>query len=294
MDQWPRHTADKTIEIPDVPFYPQDVNQCGPATLAEVLDFAGVQETPESLEADLYIPARQGSLQLEMLAQARRRGRVAYVIPPTPGDLLSELQAGHPVLVLQNLGLAWIPDWHYSVVVGYRPEEGVLILHSGGERDYELDSSIFENTWARADHWGMVVLTPGSVPASGNALQYAQAVDAMEASAGAPAAAVAWDAGIERWPDSLELGFGQGNNRYARGDLSGAERSFRKVLKSHPDAAVVYNNLAYVLAALGRMDEAQQAASLAVHYGGADIATYQDTLREMRCRTAGRPADCTP
>ena len=56
---------------------------------------------------------------------------VALRTAPRLADLLQEVAAGHPVIVLQNLGLEWIPVWHYSVVIGYDLSRGQLVLRSG-------------------------------------------------------------------------------------------------------------------------------------------------------------------
>jgi hypothetical protein len=53
-----------------------------------------------------------------MIGAARRHGRLAYLITG-PDSMFEEVAAGHPVIVLQNLGLSWYPVWHYAVVVGY-------------------------------------------------------------------------------------------------------------------------------------------------------------------------------
>jgi len=293
LEEWPHGADSERVSLDKVPFYAQDLYQCGPAALAEALDFAGLHETPEQLAPDLYIPSREGTLQVEMLAETRRRGRLAYVIPASPSALVDELKAGHPVLVLQNQALSWFPSWHYAVVVGYQPDTGLVTLRSGAEREHELGFRTFEHTWARADHWGMLALVPGAVPASGDALRYADAVSALEKTAGTETATAAWQAGVQRWPDNLELGFGLGNNLYSRNDFSGAEHVFEKVLDMHPRSAEVYNNLAYVLAAQDRFPEAVQSAGQAVQLGGDNAPQFQDTLREMRCRAAGRPAGCT-
>ena len=60
--------------------------------------------------------------QVELVAAIRRYGRVPYEIEPSLSSLTAELQAGRPVLVLQNLGIKIAPLWHYAVVVGYSPE----------------------------------------------------------------------------------------------------------------------------------------------------------------------------
>src|SRR2546422_3737218 len=48
-----------------------------------------------------------------------RSGQLAVPVT-TLSDLLAEVAAGHPVLVFQNLGLHWIPRWHFAVAVGDR------------------------------------------------------------------------------------------------------------------------------------------------------------------------------
>ena len=73
---WPAGVP-QSVELAGVPFFPQDDYQCGPAALATVLAHSGVRVTPEALVPQVYLPARHGSLQVEMLAAARRHDRVA-------------------------------------------------------------------------------------------------------------------------------------------------------------------------------------------------------------------------
>ena len=87
------------------PFFPQEEYQCGPAALATALVSAGAQTTPEALVPQVYVPERKGSFQVEMLAAARRHGMVSYALAPKFEDLLREIAAGTPVIVLQNLGI---------------------------------------------------------------------------------------------------------------------------------------------------------------------------------------------
>ncbi|MCW3478572.1 hypothetical protein OL229_03185 [Neisseriaceae bacterium JH1-16] len=60
------------VELTEVPFFPQDAYQCGPAALATVLVHAGVVTTPTELTPQLYLPERQGTLQAELLGATRR------------------------------------------------------------------------------------------------------------------------------------------------------------------------------------------------------------------------------
>ena len=111
-------------ELTDVPFFAQEDYQCGPAALAMALNAAGVGVTPDALVNQVYIPARKGSLQVEMLASARRHGLLAYELAPELKDVLAEVAAGNAVIVLQNQGLwSFHPYWHYAVVIGYDLEK---------------------------------------------------------------------------------------------------------------------------------------------------------------------------
>ena len=100
-----------------------------PATLtasaAPVLVGAGAKTSPEELVPQVYLPDRKGSLQVEMLAAARRHGMVSYALAPRFEDLLRELAAGNPVVVLQDLGLP--PDAE-GVSEGFRCVEEILAL----------------------------------------------------------------------------------------------------------------------------------------------------------------------
>ena len=67
------------VELEDTPFYPQTQYQCGPAALATVLQYYGVDTTPDELSGQVYIPERKGSLQIEMIAAARQQGMLPYL-----------------------------------------------------------------------------------------------------------------------------------------------------------------------------------------------------------------------
>ncbi|MGD8236773.1 MAG: hypothetical protein PVJ65_11540, partial [Chromatiales bacterium] len=70
------------VQLADTPFFPQQAYQCGPAALATVLNANGVSISPEQLVPQVYLPERRGSLQVEMIAAARRYDQVPVVIEP--------------------------------------------------------------------------------------------------------------------------------------------------------------------------------------------------------------------
>ena len=272
----------RAVEQRDVPFHPKQAYQCGPAALATALNSTGVEVTPETLTAQVYLPARQGSLQAELLGATRRHGRIPYVLHPRLDDLLRELAAGRPVVVLQNLAFAWYPKWHYAVAVGYDLDRDEIILRSGTTRRHALALKTFERTWRRGDGWAMVTLAPGELPATGDELAYLESVVAFERLGDHGASASAYRAATERWPQSVSAWLGWGNSLYADGDKTGAAMAFRELVARHPQAAVGYNNLAQTLADMGRFDEAEAMARRAVALGGPWRAQYEQTLAEIR------------
>ncbi|GAB3625626.1 PA2778 family cysteine peptidase [Pandoraea terrae] len=269
------------MELAAVPFFPQDDYQCGPAALATVLTSAGVALTPETLVDQVYLPARKGSLQVEMLATTRRNGLLPYVLAPQLIDVLREVASGTPVLVLQNMLVSWYPLWHYAVVIGYDLDKSRLILRSGKNPRQVLPFWYFEHTWAFSDHWAMLAIRADHVPETASEHGYASAVAALEASGKAAAATTAYTSLLARWPSSLAGEIGLGNALYARGQLREAEAAYRRATKDHPDSAPAFNNLAQTLADQGRLPEALQAAQHAVGLGGPFLPASQATLRSI-------------
>ena len=280
---WPQGLAGIPAqrEIASVPFFPQDEYQCGPAALAMVLAWSGLAVEPADLTEKVYTASLKGSLQPAMIAGARRSGRLAYVISGTE-SLIREIAAGHPVIVLQNLGLSWIPVWHYAVAVGYDTPRDEVMLHSGLNARQRLSMPVFQKTWARAEDWGLLVMNPGELPATATEGKFVEAVIGLEKAKQHAAAVDGYRAALSRWPHNLAAMMGLGNSYYALGALKNSEAAFRQATEAHPREGAAFNNLAHVLLALGKKDEALQAARTAVSFGGPLQDVYQKTLEEIQ------------
>jgi tetratricopeptide (TPR) repeat protein len=142
-------------ELTAVPFFPQEEYQCGPAALAMAVSWSGFPARPEDLVEEVYSPARKGSLQMAMIAAARRHGRIAYKISDLD-SLIAEIAAGFPIVILQNLSVSWFPVWHYAVVVGYDTSQEHIILRSGTTSRKVMPFGVFEKTWALSNYWGLI------------------------------------------------------------------------------------------------------------------------------------------
>lgn len=239
------------VELAQTPFFPQRDYQCGPAALATVLGASGVPTDPDSLVAEVYLPGRQGSLQPELVAAARSRGRLPYLLPPRAEALLAQLAAGSPVLVMQKLGAGPWPGWHYAVLVGYDATTDEFVLRSGTDERLALSSKRFLMTWDRAARWAMVVLPPGQLPAVPELARYMEAAAGLEAVGKLDEAALAYEAATRQWPAEALPRLGLANLAYARGDLHAAERGYRAAIERAPSEIAARNNRAEVLLELG-------------------------------------------
>jgi tetratricopeptide (TPR) repeat protein len=268
-------TLHEKVELNDVPFFPQSDYECGPAALAMVLTYEGAKVTPEALVPEVYIPERKGSLQIEMLAAARRHGMVSYQLAPRFDDLLREIAAGNPVIVLQNLGLR--EGWHYAVAVGYDYENAELVLRSGETERETMRFWTHEFVWMRSGYWAMVALPPDRIPATAEESRWLSAVSALERTGNARAARTAYEKFLERWPANLNAAVGLANTQHALGDLKGAERVLRDAESRDPKSVIVLNNLAQTLSDQGRDTEALPVIERAVALGGPFSAAVRET-----------------
>lgn len=277
-----------SVELTEVPFFPQERYQCGPAALATVLQSRGRAVTPEQLVRQVYLPGRRGSLQAELIAAARRAELLPVRLEGGLTALLRELAAGNPVLVLQNLGLSWWPRWHYAVAVGYDLDRRELVLRSGTLRRRLTDFALFERTWARARHWALVIVPADAIPPTASPLAYLEAAAGLEAVGRIETAARAYAGAVRRWPEAPAAWLGLGNTALARGDARAAASAFLQLLALAPEGPVGWNNLAYALAGSGCPGRAREAAACARNLAPRDPAVI-DTWRELGAGGADGP-----
>jgi tetratricopeptide (TPR) repeat protein len=248
--------------------------------LATVLNWTGLEVSPQDLGALVFDPQLEGSLQASMKAAARRHGRLAYEIHGRK-ELLREVAAGHPVIVLQNLGLSWRPVYHYSVVSGYDLNTGTLLLLSGQSSPEVQRVGVFDATWSRAGSWGLLVLPPEEPPARPKKARYIKALLGLEQAGRTRAAARGYEAFLALWPEDQTALLGLANCSYQSGKLQKAAEVLTRAVEFHPGSAALQNNLAHVLMELGRLDRALAAARRAVSLKGPNLEVARSTLTEI-------------
>jgi tetratricopeptide (TPR) repeat protein len=250
--------------ISGLPYFPQQADQCGPASLATMLGARDITVTPQELRAKVYIPAKKGSLTTELVAQARQHGMIVYTLRRELADVLSEISHNNPVLVLENLGFSWFPRWHFSVVVGFDLNKSTISLRSGDKLSYDVDLTLFQKTWQRAENWAVVITDPKVLPRTAENIRFVNSASQLEQVGETTAALEAYQAALGQWPNNSLALFGAGNTSYALIQYHQASKYFSSYIEQSPDSAAGWNNLAYSLMKRSCNDAASSAMACAL------------------------------
>lgn len=279
------------VELSAVPFHPQEDFHCGPASLATLMNWQGEGVQPAELASRVYLEGRQGSLQAEMLAGARREGLLPYVHPPRFSSLVKQLDAGHPVLVLKNLGFESYPIWHYAVVIGYDLEAEKVVLRSGTTERKLLSFRRFERRWRGGGYWAVTLHRPGEFPADADETAYVKASAGLERAGMLRAAETAYRAAAERWPDSMTAWLGLGNVRYRQQRYREAEAAYRAALQRDAESAAVQHNLAWALMRQDKLEDALHHARIAHRLAPEQGAHYSGAWKVLQAEGGNRTPD---
>jgi ABC-type bacteriocin/lantibiotic exporter with double-glycine peptidase domain len=151
--------------IDNVPFFPDDTDQCGPSTLAAVLSFWKHPTMQDELRHEIYLTQLNGTLPMDMGPALEKRGLNARFYEGSLDDLKHNISAGHPVIAYLNLGFSFAPQGHYVVVTGFDDGRGGLTVHSGKRENAFVPYPKFERNWKKTDHWTLLAVPPGETPA---------------------------------------------------------------------------------------------------------------------------------
>lgn len=250
----PRPAMIEKVELVGVPYIQQETNTCGPSTLAMALQWAGKDVSAQEIAAQVYSEKEKGSLQSDMISASRRQGMMAVPIEGL-ASLLKEIEAGHAVIIFENLGISIIPRWHYAIVFGYNLREKKLLMHSGPDAFKEEDMAEFELSWRLGHYWGLVVLPAGELAATAGELVHASAAAALENSGQIEEALTSYRAILQRWPNSLSAYVGLGNIFYQQKQYRESVNYLKKAVSVAPASSVALHNLELAQDALKAVQE---------------------------------------
>jgi ABC-type bacteriocin/lantibiotic exporter with double-glycine peptidase domain len=138
-----------------VPFYAQKDHQCGPAALAGVLNFYGLKLTPEEIAESIYSPSARGTLDIDMIRYAEKKGLQARRYRGNPTDLKNNLDKGRPLIILVDYGFFVYRRHHYLLIIGYS-DDGVIVP-TAKDKKRTIPYEDLLGPWERAGFWTLLI-----------------------------------------------------------------------------------------------------------------------------------------
>ncbi|HEX8948258.1 MAG TPA: C39 family peptidase [Dissulfurispiraceae bacterium] len=145
----------RAAAVAGVPFYPQEDYQCGPASLAGVMNYWGAGATPEGIAKDIYSGSAKGTLNIDMLLYPQKMGFKAVQYAGGWDDLREKIDAGYPLVVLVDYGFWVYQVNHFMVITGYDGEH--VTANSGRTAQLPIDRDNFLKSWKRTNYWTLLI-----------------------------------------------------------------------------------------------------------------------------------------
>lgn len=265
----------ESAHIEDVPVIRQEENHCGPATLAMVMQFHGKKISAEEAAGGLFHEKLKGSFFTEMKARARQEGFLVLEVNDLQ-RVYAEVRAGNPVIVLQNNGFRFFPQWHFAVLRGMDFSGPDVFLNDGRDRVHEVDMRFFERSFILGGRRSLIVLPPEKLSATASERDHVEAAAMLEAMGKIVEANRAYVTLLSKWPANSVGVIGAANTAY----LLGKKDEARKILQEGPDSAMVLHNRAIVEHETGHRKEARMSAKKALEL--ADSSQKEKFLQSLR------------
>ncbi len=150
------------LTVIEVPFFPQETFQCGPAALATVIDYwygktgaARAPLTPEAIAAEIYSPSARGVLGIDLELYARKQGFKTSQIAGTIDDLKKSVGKGIPPIVLVDYGFGPYQRNHFMVVKGY--SDDAILVNSGRKESELITDGDLLKVWGKTGYWMLLI-----------------------------------------------------------------------------------------------------------------------------------------
>ena len=144
--------------ISDVPFFPQEDYECGPASLASILTYWNIHAEPEEIGRKIFSTSARGTLTIDMMLYAQKKGLHVQQFKGSIDALRNYVDSGYPLIVLVDYGISLFQMNHFMVVTGYS-NRGVIV-HSGQFQNKLLLEKDFLAAWKKTDYWTLLIKKP--------------------------------------------------------------------------------------------------------------------------------------
>jgi tetratricopeptide (TPR) repeat protein len=263
-----RNPSDDAVLVPGVPVREFGADQCGPGSLATLLEFHGLPVTLSAVAEELSTTPSGEVLSIDLMLEARRYGLDANWRRGDSGQLAQLVREGRPVIL--TLRILNVPGerrdlYHFAVVDGHDPERNLFHVLIGDGKARWIPAGRVGAAWSGAGHAMLVTDKLSESELTPDAL-FHRAL-ALERSGQAELAIEHYDRVLRAQPERLAAHVNRGNALRTLGGLEEAERAYARALQIAPRDFSALNNLAWLLLEkgtdLGRAERlARQAAAI--------------------------------
>ncbi len=150
-------SSDDAKVIENVPFVKQKDWFCGPAAMASVMRFYGLNISQDEIAKEVFTPKLKGALISDMEYYAREMGFKAETKNGDLNMLISFINEGIPPIVLVDIGKWIVSQPHYYVVYGYNKSKNTFLLNTGYESNQVISFSRLGKEWEKMNRLMLVV-----------------------------------------------------------------------------------------------------------------------------------------
>ncbi|MBW3624155.1 MAG: C39 family peptidase [Armatimonadetes bacterium] len=145
------------VTLQGVPAIVQLPNYCGPAALSSVFAYWGRSIPQTAIGQKVYDRRLSATNGADLLLYAREEGFAAYTYLSSFRDLKERIQAGYPVLVLQEMSLR-DSRGHFRVVIGFDDSaRRFLVRDTNFDAVRTIPYDEFEKIWSAFSRWALIV-----------------------------------------------------------------------------------------------------------------------------------------
>ncbi|MGE4357933.1 MAG: PA2778 family cysteine peptidase [Candidatus Omnitrophota bacterium] len=267
--------------ISQVPFYKQIGNTCGPAALASLLAYWGIEFDYHKLIKELYTPRLGGAIDFEIAFYPRQFGLWSKYSQTSFSYLKERIKENIPLIVLTK-ELPVKGGYHYTVIFGFDEGGQKLLAHTGRKSNVWLNYKTFIKKWKKADFGTITICPPEKVNWDISPDEYVYLGYLLEKKG-------QWEKAIEYYQKAINITpqkkiafFNLGNVYFKKGEFAKAEEFYRKAIEIDKNFAEAYNNLAYLYFSTKRnLREAEKLVMKAIELNPTE-ANYLDTLEKIK------------
>ncbi|MCS7215263.1 MAG: cysteine peptidase family C39 domain-containing protein [Thermodesulfovibrio sp.] len=141
--------------INHVPFFPSEDFQCGPTSLAMVLNFWGMKVTVDEIAKEIYSKGAKGTADFDLIIYAQKKGFKTLNYKGNMEDLKEKIRANKPLIVMTDEGYWFYKKYHFIVVVGFDSDS--VIVNSEKIMHKRIKIEDFEKKWSKTGFWTLLI-----------------------------------------------------------------------------------------------------------------------------------------